>query len=59
MCHFEINKGELQMSVKFDDFLKEQIQDSDFKEEFEALQSERDSIQMMIDIRIQGDSVLK
>ena len=33
------------MSVKFDDFLKEQLQDPEFKKEYEALQPERAIIQ--------------
>ena len=37
------------MSVKFDDFLKEQLQDPEFKREYEALQPERAIIQAIID----------
>ena len=39
------------MSVKFDDFLQEQLQDYDFRAEYEALQPERAVIQAMIDAR--------
>ena len=39
------------MSVKFDDFLKEQLQDPEFKKEYEALQPERAIIQAIIDAR--------
>ena len=39
------------MSVKFDDFLQEQLQDPEFKKEDEALQPEYDIIQAMIDAR--------
>ncbi len=38
-------------SVKFDDFLKEQLQDSEIRKEFEALQPEHAVIQAMIDAR--------
>lgn len=44
-------KGERQMSTKFDDFLKEQLQDPEFKKEYDALQPERAVIQAMIDAR--------
>ena len=33
------------MSVKFDDFLQEQLQDPEFKKEYEALQPEHAIIQ--------------
>lgn len=39
------------MSTKFDDFLKEQMQDSSFRKEYEALQPEHALIQFMIDAR--------
>lgn len=39
------------MSVKFDDFLQEQLQDSEFKQEYEALQPEHAIIQAIIDAR--------
>ena len=39
------------MSVKFDEFLKEQLLDDDFKKEYEALQPERAIIQAMIEAR--------
>ena len=42
------------MSVKFDDFLKEQLQDPEFKKEYEALQPERAIIQAIIDARKQS-----
>ena len=36
---------------KFDDFLKEQLKDSEFRKEWDALQPERGVIQAMIDAR--------
>ena len=42
------------MSVKFDDFLQEQLQDSNFKEEYEDLQPEHAIIQAIIDARQQS-----
>lgn len=42
------------MSVKFDDFLKEQLGDSEFRREYEALQPERAIIQAIIDARKQS-----
>ena len=42
------------MSVKFDDFLKEQLNDSEFKKEYEALQPERAIIQAIIEARKQS-----
>lgn len=36
---------------KFDDFLKEQLKDSEFRKEWDALQPERAVIQAMIDAR--------
>ena len=37
--------------MKFDDFLKEQLQDEEFRKEYEALQPERAVIQAIIDAR--------
>jgi transcriptional regulator with XRE-family HTH domain len=42
------------MSVKFDDFLQEQLKDPEFKKEYEALQPERAIIQAIIDARKQS-----
>ncbi|MDO4961868.1 MAG: helix-turn-helix transcriptional regulator [Eubacteriales bacterium] len=39
------------MSVKFNDFLEEQLQDPEFRQEYEALQPERAIIQAIIDAR--------
>ena len=39
------------MSVKFDDFLQEQLQDPELKKEYEALQPEHAIIQAIIDAR--------
>lgn len=39
------------MSVKFDEFLQEQLLDSGFKHEYETLQPERAIIQAMINAR--------
>ena len=39
------------MSVKFDDFLQEQLQDLELKKEYDALQPERAIIQAIIDAR--------
>ena len=39
------------MSVKFDDYLQEQLMNPDFKKEYEALQPERAIIQAIIDAR--------
>jgi len=39
------------MSTRFDDFLQEQLQDPEFRKEYEALQPERAVIQAMIDAR--------
>lgn len=41
------------MSVKFDDFLKEQLQDPEIKKEYDDLQPERAIIQALIDARLQ------
>ena len=42
------------MSVKFNDFLKEQLNDPEFKKEYEALQPERAIIQAIIEARRQS-----
>ena len=42
------------MSVKFDDFLQEQLQDPEFKKEYEALQPEYAIIQAILDARRSG-----
>ena len=47
-------QGEEQMSVKFDDFLQKQLQDPEFKKEYEALQPEHAIIQSIIDARQQS-----
>ena len=39
------------MNQKFDEFLEEQLQDPEFRKEYEALQPERAVIQAMIDAR--------
>ncbi|MDO4478299.1 MAG: helix-turn-helix transcriptional regulator [Lachnospiraceae bacterium] len=39
------------MSEKFDDFLREQLLDPQFREEYEALQPERALMQVLIDAR--------
>ncbi len=39
------------MNASFDDFLQEQMQDDEFRREYEALQPERAVIQAMIDAR--------
>ena len=39
------------MSTKYEDFLQEQLQDTEFRKEYEALQPERGVIQAMIDAR--------
>ena len=41
------------MSVKFDDLLKEQLQDPEIKKEYDDLQPERAIIQALIDARLQ------
>ena len=41
------------MSNSFDEFLTEQLQDDSFRKEYEALQSERSSIQAMVDAKKQ------
>ncbi|MBR6332489.1 MAG: helix-turn-helix transcriptional regulator [Dehalococcoidales bacterium] len=42
------------MNVKFNDYLKEQLKDPEFKKEYEALQPERAIIQAIIDARQQA-----
>ena len=42
------------MSVKFDDFLQEQLQDPELKKEYEALQPEHAIIQAIINARQQS-----
>ena len=39
------------MSVKFDDFIQEQLNDPEFRKEYEALQPEHAIIQAIIDAR--------
>lgn len=39
------------MSTKFNDFLQEQLQDSEFRKEYEALQPEHAVVQAIIDAR--------
>ncbi len=39
------------MSVKFDDFLREQLKDPEFRKEYESLQPEKAIIQAIIDAR--------
>jgi transcriptional regulator with XRE-family HTH domain len=39
------------MTVKFEDFLQEQLQNEEFRKEYEALQPERAVIQAIIDAR--------
>ena len=39
------------MSVKFDDFLKDQLKDPEIKREYDALQPERTIMQTLIDAR--------
>jgi len=38
--------------VKFDDYLAEQLKDSEFRKEYEAMQPEFDIIRAMVDARI-------
>lgn len=47
------------MSNKFDDFIQEQLQDPEFKKEYEALQPERAVIQAMIDAKSESEMTLK
>lgn len=42
------------MSSKFNDFLQEQLKDSEFRKEYEALQPERAIVQAIIDARQQA-----
>lgn len=42
------------MSIKFNDFLEEQLQDPELRQEYEALQPERAIIQAIIDARRQS-----
>ena len=39
------------MSTKFNDFLQEQLQDPEFRKEYEALQPEHEVVQAIIDAR--------
>ena len=39
------------MSTKFNDFLQEQLQDPEFRKEYEALQPEHAVVQAIIDLR--------
>ena len=43
------------MSVRFDDFLQEQLQDPEFKKEYEALQPQHAIIQTIIDSSVLSD----
>ena len=47
------------MSVKFDDFLQEQLWDPEFRKEYEALQPEHAIIQAIIDARQQSGMTQK
>lgn len=42
------------MSTNFDDYLKEQLKDPEFRKEYEALQPERAVIQAFIDARCES-----
>ena len=42
------------MSTSFDDYLKEQLKDPEYKREFEALQPERAFIKALIDARLRS-----
>ena len=44
---------------KYDDFLTEQLQDKEFKKEYEALQPEFDVIRAMLDARISRNMTQK
>jgi len=37
------------MSIIFDDYLKEQLRDPEFRKEYDALQPERSDIQTIVD----------
>lgn len=43
------------MSVRFDDFLQEQLQDPEFKKEYKALQPQHAIIQTIIDSSVLSD----
>ena len=47
------------MSVKIDDFLKEQLQDPEIKKEYDDLQPERAIIQALIDARLKAGMTQK
>lgn len=47
------------MAKTFDDFIQEQLQDPEFREEYEALQPERAIIQAIIDARQQSGNTQK
>lgn len=47
------------MSRKFDDFLNEQLKDSEFRKEYEALQPKHAIIQALLDARKQADITQK
>lgn len=44
---------------KLDDFLAEQLQDEEFKKEYENLQSEMDSIRAMVETRTSQNLIQK
>ena len=50
MSKFE-KERQRKMSTKFNDFLKEQLQDPEFPKEYEALQPEHAIMQAIIDAR--------
>ena len=50
MSKFE-KERQRKMSTKFNDFLKEQLQDPEFQKEYEALQPEHAIMQAIIDAR--------
>lgn len=47
------------ISIKFDDFLNEQLNDAEIRSEYEALQPEHDLIQAMIDAGITQKEIAK
>ena len=47
------------MSRKFDDFLNEQLKDSEFRKEYDALQPKHAIIQALLDARKQADITQK
>ena len=53
MARCEAEFYEKENGEKFDDFLKEQLQDPEIKKEYDALQPERAIIQALIDARLQ------